>query len=186
MQRLQLIRRQLTSNKAYKMEDDQNYLKIRNTVQEILDKSFIKNNLTLHEVEHVLPNKAVSRKFYIEGRVSKKLLKNLQYGWLSELDRVEDEVYDAICLYTGPRAATELFEDYWMVSTGASKNDKFVSLKVFNLDKTKEMITHKEDETLVIDIWATWCPYCQVPMEHNIQLMKKKEICDNNIKIIGI
>jgi len=34
-------------------------------------------------------------------------------------------------------------------------------------DDAPVSIEHNEGEVLLIDFWATWCPPCQKPMEHN-------------------
>jgi len=34
-------------------------------------------------------------------------------------------------------------------------------------DEAPVSIEHKEGEVLLIDFWATWCPPCQKPMQHN-------------------
>jgi len=48
-------------------------------------------------------------------------------------------------------------------------------------------LEHKEGEVWMIDFWATWCPPCQKPMQHNEDMLKKnKDEWGDNVKIIGI
>jgi len=168
------------------MEYSENYEKIKEQVLNLLEKSTIKSSIWLIEVEHVLPSNSITKKFTIEGRVSKKLIKNLEFKWLNELDKLEDAIFDIICENVGAKLATEYFPEYWLVSVGVAKGDKFVSLSVNDMDGKEHLITQKGNETLVIDVWATWCSYCQKPMEHNMHIMKEKEILDAGINIIGV
>lgn len=48
-------------------------------------------------------------------------------------------------------------------------------------------LEHKAGEVWMIDFWATWCPPCQAPMQHNEDMLKKR-VADwgDKVKIIGI
>jgi len=48
-------------------------------------------------------------------------------------------------------------------------------------------IEHKEGEVLLIDFWATWCPPCQKPMEHNQKMLEENGAAwGDKVKIIGL
>jgi len=168
------------------MEYTKNYENIKLRVLELIENSIFKNCISLIEVEFVLPSNHITKKFTIEGRVSKKLLVNLKNGWLNPLDELEESIYETISSISGPKIATTKYEEYWLVKIGVSKNDIFKALVVNKLEGGQHTIKQEGNETLVIDIWATWCTYCQVPMEHNMKLMKTIEIVESNIKIIGV
>ena len=168
------------------MEDSAHYEIIKEEVLNLIENSTLKHSITLIEIEHILPSGIVSKKFTLEGRVSKKLLTPLKYGWLNPHDELESQIYDIIEFYSGPYLATKLYEEYWLVSIGTSKDDHFNSLSVNKIEGGEYIIKQQGNETLVIDIWATWCSYCQKPMEHNMDLMQDKQITDLGINIIGV
>jgi len=45
-------------------------------------------------------------------------------------------------------------------------------------------LEHKAGEVWMIDFWATWCPPCQAPMQHNEDMLKKREDWKGKVKII--
>lgn len=48
-------------------------------------------------------------------------------------------------------------------------------------------LDHKEGEVWLIDFWATWCPPCQAPMQHNQDMLAKRAAdWGDKVKIIGI
>jgi len=54
-------------------------------------------------------------------------------------------------------------------------------------DKTELIIKHTEGEVMMIDFWATWCPPCQKPMQHNEDMLTNNgERWGDKVKIIGL
>ena len=48
-------------------------------------------------------------------------------------------------------------------------------------------LVHKGGEVMLIDFWATWCPPCQAPMQHNQDmLVKRGEDWKGKLQIVGI
>lgn len=48
-------------------------------------------------------------------------------------------------------------------------------------------LEHKQGEVWFIDFWATWCPPCQRPMQHNQDMLTKRgSEWGEKLKIIGI
>jgi len=48
-------------------------------------------------------------------------------------------------------------------------------------------LEHKAGEVWLVDFWATWCPPCQAPMQHNQDMLTKRAAdWGDKVKIIGI
>jgi len=55
-----------------------------------------------------------------------------------------------------------------------------------NPDK-ETMIEHTPGTVMMIDFWATWCPPCQRPMQHNQDMLtENEEKWGDKVKIIGL
>jgi len=53
-------------------------------------------------------------------------------------------------------------------------------------DKESTDMTH-DGQAWLLDFWATWCPPCQAPMQHNVDMIKKKgDAWKGKVRIIGL
>jgi len=46
-------------------------------------------------------------------------------------------------------------------------------------------VKHNEGEVILLDFWATWCPPCQKPMQHNQDMLAKRKDWEGKVRIIG-
>ena len=67
--------------------------------------------------------------------------------------------------------------------------DKYKTITdVVALNETDKMnLEHKEGEVWLLDFWATWCPPCQKPMAHNVEMLEKRGAeWGSDVRIIGL
>ena len=65
--------------------------------------------------------------------------------------------------------------------------EKFVTISGVNnvTGEGKLDIVH-DGKVMLIDFWATWCPPCQKPMAHNVEMKKNNGDKWANVRIIGL
>merc|ERR1712032_937503 len=47
-------------------------------------------------------------------------------------------------------------------------------------------LEHKAGEVWLVDFWATWCPPCQAPMQHNQKMLENHGDWEGKVRIIGV
>jgi len=48
-------------------------------------------------------------------------------------------------------------------------------------------LKHNEGEVILLDLWATWCPPCQPPMKHNVEMLAKgKPAWKDRVRLCGL
>lgn len=75
------------------------------------------------------------------------------------------------------------------VSVGVEAGSQYKTItNVTTLDAdTPVSIEHTQGEVWLIDFWATWCPPCQKPMQHNQDMLIANEAAwGDKVKIIGL
>ena len=69
-----------------------------------------------------------------------------------------------------------------MVSVGSD----FPGLNnLVDLDGNAKDVKHN-GEVILIDFWATWCPPCQGPMQHNQDMMNKNPNWAGKVRIVCV
>jgi len=76
------------------------------------------------------------------------------------------------------------------ISSTISAGDNYktiIGVTTLDDDKNPVNIEHTEGTVMMIDFWATWCPPCQRPMQHNQDMLDQhKEAWGDRVKIIGL
>lgn len=105
-----------------------------------------------------------------------------------EYEEFNDKFMDIIYENYKEKNIKEVIDHIYDVKIGISNGSKFPSLSLANFELSKTSLNHKKDEILYIDIWATWCEFCQAPMQKVVDFAKENVdyTKSNNIRIIGI
>merc|ERR1712083_445058 len=54
-------------------------------------------------------------------------------------------------------------------------------------DGTQMAINHETNEVMLLEFWASWCKFCQVPIKATNDMMKaNKEKWGNKVRCIGL
>jgi thiol-disulfide isomerase/thioredoxin len=160
------------------MENDNKHLLLREVIIDHIRNSELKNYIKYKEIEVINPEN-IDRDLKISGRVSKN--KEIQ------LNEFKEELYDKISDVIGNEEATEILGNIIDLELGLAQGDKFSGLDVVDFDGKSVKLSHEAGKVLMIDFWATWCGYCQEPMQENVELVtKNQKLSENNISIVGL
>jgi thiol-disulfide isomerase/thioredoxin len=160
------------------MEGDGNKEKARPIIIEHLKSSDLKDFIKYKESETIYPG-YTELDIDITGRVPKS--KQMK------LEEFRETLYDLLSEAVGSEFATAFINDCFNVQVGLCEGETFQGLEASDLEGKKVNIKHKEGQILMIDFWATWCGYCQEPMQENIDLMNKnQELISKGVSIIGL
>lgn len=75
------------------------------------------------------------------------------------------------------------------ISAKIGVGDKMAPIENANgvMEEGKKTIEHKQGQVILYDLWATWCPPCQAPMDHNqAMLTNKKAAWGDKVRIVGL
>ncbi len=108
---------------------------------------------------------------------------------LNEMDAQEfrENLYDALSDSCGNKFATDFINEEFKIEVGLSVGDTVEGLEACELktgDKVK--VKPEKGQVLMVDFWATWCGFCQAPMQENIDLIKSWSVKPDNIQIYGV
>jgi len=149
----------------------------RAIIIEHLINSDLKNFIKYKETEAIYPGR-VDRDITLTGRVPKKSQ--------NDLEEFIENLYDKLAEKCGNEFAT-VFNNNVTIEVGPCEGEKFQGIECFDEDGKKVQVKHESGQILMLDFWATWCKYCQEPMQENVDLMtKNSNFQDNNISIIGL
>lgn len=160
------------------MENDNKYLKIRQVITDHIDNSEVKNYIKYRETE-IVSSDNIERSFKISARIGK----NKE----SLLLEFKEDLYDKLAERFGNEEATQILSNNIDLEFGLATGDKFTGIDLVDLNGNVFKLKHEAGKILMLDFWATWCNYCQQPMQENVDLMTKDaKLTENNISIIGL
>jgi thiol-disulfide isomerase/thioredoxin len=160
------------------MENDNKHLLIREVITDHIKNSELKNNIKYKEIEVINPEN-IDRDIKISGRVNKN--KEIP------LTEFREELYDKLADVIGSEEATEILGNTVDLEVGLAQGDKFTGLDVVDFDGKQVKFRHEEGKVLMLDFWATWCGYCQEPMQENVDMVtKNQKLAENDISIVGL
>lgn len=105
----------------------------------------------------------------------------------TEFNEFKENLFELAETYIGENSF-EILEKIFEITFGAGIGEKYNPIEVFDLKGNKTTINSEQGKVSLIDFWATWCKFCQEPMEENIKLAKEA-LDSNDLKntnIIGL
>jgi thiol-disulfide isomerase/thioredoxin len=128
----------------------------------------------IREVENILPNH-IEQTIKIDCRIPKKRK--------MEILEFREALYDQLSEQISCEYATEYINNNFTILEGLGEGDQFKDLEVYTLNDEKIELKHESGKIWLLDFWATWCQYCQEPMEDNMKISKN---LNKDVKIIGL
>lgn len=139
----------------------------------------ILNLLILKQEETVLPS-STNSSFIIYGRIPVEL--SIQFEEFK--DKLMDIIYDNY----DEDDIEDVLDKIFDVRIGLTRNMKFMKKVLVSDFNQNTVLSHNKGETLIIDFWASWCTFCQEPMQKLVDYIKTNSefIVDNKIRIAAI
>jgi thiol-disulfide isomerase/thioredoxin len=134
----------------------------------------LSKGIYIKEVENILPG-GVEQNVKIECRVTKKRE--------FEILEFREALFDQLSEEISAEYATDYINNHFSHYLGPAEGEAFPELQVDTLDGQKLTLKHESGKVWLLDFWATWCQYCQEPMEDNIKMSTKLH---SDARIIGI
>ena len=143
-------------------------------LQLLLQNSRFNNYLSYRETDEF---QAENTRFFtctINGRIPKKLE--------LEFEEFKESVFDLGVNLFGEKSF-ETVNSIFEISFGNAVGEKYNPIDAFDEAGKKTSIAHSLGSVLFIDFWATWCKFCQEPMQENINLLKVYPELSEKLKI---
>jgi len=151
----------------------------RQELQQKLLSSQFNSYLTYKETTEYQNENTTFRSCSITGRIPKK--QELEF------EEFKESIYDLGTELIGENTF-EIITKIFDVGLGLAVGDKYNPIDVFDGNGKKTSIGHEQGSVLLLDFWATWCKYCQEPMQENINLIREytEPFQKNKISIVGV
>ncbi len=128
----------------------------------ILSSDLFSRYLTYRQTDEFQNNNTSFFTCSISGRIPKKL----------ELDFEEfkERVFDLGANLLGEKSF-DIINAIFETSCGNAVGERYNPIDAFDEAGKKTSIAHSPGNVLLIDFWATWCKFCQEPMQENVNLI---------------
>lgn len=151
----------------------------RQELQKLLLSSEFASYLNYRETDEFQNN---SFKFFsctLSGRFPKKME--------LEFEELKESVFDLGANLLGEKSF-EIVNAIFETSCGNAIGEKYNAIDAFDEAGKKTSIAHAPGSVLLLDFWATWCKFCQEPMQENVNFVSEHpEVREKmKIEIVGI
>jgi thiol-disulfide isomerase/thioredoxin len=153
-------------------------LQLSSAMSQELFKSPLSDKIKIIAIELCFGSDPVKNKFSIkiDGVVSESDLDELVYLRSRFEEIAQSQIGDR-------KKANELIDYFWSVNE--QKKISTIS-DCYNIYGNKQKIEHEEGRVMLVDIWGTWCKFCQEPMNENVALYNELKESYPEIDFIGI
>lgn len=140
----------------------------------------IRRRLCLVEKETILSNE-VDYECAFHARIPKNL------GLSVEILELEDKFYEMASAHFSGEELKQFIASSFDVKEGLGKGSQLYDLSLYNLLGESVKFSHKKSQITLIDFWATWCNFCQEPMQHNVDFIRSQgESFNKKLRIVAI